>query len=232
MIFYFQPITAAVSGGERQKSRGRGKKRKNRRKNNNNSNRRNENNNNKNNRKRGKAGKEEEEEQFERSRQAREVSRNHNNPDFEWDLVNENFTNVKKGTTLNSSEGSAKGDKLDQDASTIKTNVIRKFGKRADNYGGINYTLELGEGEGSPQLQRWRRRLRELLGEGASSIGKEENMVRNQHQFNLIFRIQYRQITREKAVMIINIIDDHNWRILSVLKKDKYQVVWMRMMVT
>ena len=165
----------------RQKSRGRGKKRKNggnRRKNNSNRKSENDNNNNNNNRKRGRGdpqqkdlgNEEEQQQQPERRRQARDLSKNNNN----LQLVNDNHINVKKDTTLNSSEAKAKGDELDQDAK-----LLGKFGKRVENYGGLNYTLEMREGEGSSELQRWRRRLRELLGEEVGeSNRKEENVVR------------------------------------------------------
>ena len=132
------------------------------------------------------------EEQPERSRQARDLSEvnNNNNPDFQSDLVNDKKINAKEQTAFNNptviktetSEGKRPDLKLD--AKKINTNAIRKFAnKRVKNYGGLNYTLELkGEGVMSPQLERWRRRLRELLGERdmSRSDGKEENMVRRQ----------------------------------------------------
>ena len=37
--------------------------------------------------------------------------------------------------------------------------LLGKFGKRVENYGGLNYTLEMREGEGRSELQRWRRRV-------------------------------------------------------------------------
>ena len=166
--FYFQPITAAVSGG-RQKSRGRGKKRK----------RKNESNGNlsengKHNKKRksgrGGYGNKEEQEQSERRREAREISKNNNKSDFEWELLDDN---AKKEVTLNSSEKKGNG---------IKSNGI---GKKADSYVGLNYTFELKEGSG--ELERWRRRLKELLGR-RSSNGKEENMVRNHTNVNSTFK--------------------------------------------
>ena len=193
-----------MSGGGRQKSRGRGKKRKNggnRRKNKNNfnSNRKSENgnnnnNNNNNNRKRGRGDpqqpdlvNEEEEEQTERTRQARDLSTN-NNSDFERELENDNSINLKKDRALNSSQARANGDELGQDAKLIKTNG--KFGKRVESYGGLNYTLAMKEGEGSAELQRWRRRLRELLGEEVGgSDGKEENMVRRRVKYIKYIRI-------------------------------------------
>ena len=100
-------------------------------------------------------------------------------------MVNDNNINVKEEATFNNPstikaetrKAKVKIQKVELNTKKIKTNKIGKFGKIVQNYGGLNYTLELKEGEGSPQLERWRRRLRELLGESQGGAKEEEEEV-------------------------------------------------------
>ena len=164
----------------------------------------------------------------ERIRQARDLSEinNNNNPNFQSESVNDKKVNAKEQTTFNNpsvirtetSEAKARRRELEMDAKNIKTDAIGMSAKRVKNYGGLNFTLELkdgvgpfkGGGEGSPQLERWRRRLRELLGERevSRSDGKEEDMVRRRfksspyHQENERIRMRRESVDSHLIVIL------------------------------
>ena len=136
--------------------------------------------------------------QGEKRRQARDLSseqlkinsKHGSQPELENDDVTDRKeqTNFNNPSVIKTENGEAKREmlQLGQNTKNIKIDAKGKFGKGMQSYGDLNYTLgragkdgvEPLKGEGSEQLQMWRKRLRQLLG---------ENMVRKPLNFPFSF---------------------------------------------
>ena len=137
--------------------------------------------------------------QGEKSRQARDLSSEqlqiNSKHGSQSELENGDATDRKEQTNFNNpsviktENGEAKREmlQLGQNTKNIKIDAKGKFGKGMQSYGDLNYTLgragkdgvEPLKGEGCEQLQMWRKRLRQLLG---------ENMVRKPLNFSFSFK--------------------------------------------
>ena len=143
--------------------------------------------------------------QGEKSRQARDLSseqlkinsKHGSQPELEIEDITDRKeqTNFNNPSVIKTENGEAKREmlQLGQNTKNIKIDAKGKFGKGMQSYGDLNYTLgragkdgvEPLKGEGSEQLQMWRKRLRQLLGE---EMPGSENMVRKPLNFPFLFK--------------------------------------------